>query len=48
MDKIDVLITSIIVSGILVLILALMPKRTWGENADGIGQVFKKDKKWKN
>lgn len=42
MDKIDILIISAIVSGILVLILALMPKRTWGENPNGIGQVFKK------
>lgn len=46
MDKIDILITSALVSGILILILALMPKRTWGENPNGIGQIFdKKDKK---
>lgn len=42
MDKIDILITSAIVSGILLLILALMPKRRWGENPHGIGQIFKK------
>lgn len=44
----DWLILSFIIFILSGFILLLLPKRTWGENPNGIGQIFKKDKKWKN